>query len=67
MEQTVTYSVPGIHCENCKQRIEDKVSAVTGVNGAKVDVDHNLVTVRGGGFSDQAVRSAIEEAGYKAE
>jgi copper chaperone CopZ len=59
--------VPGIHCQNCKERIEEKVSAVPGVEAASVDREQGLVTVRAQNVSDAALRSAIEAAGYQAE
>jgi copper chaperone CopZ len=65
--ETLTFSVRGIHCQNCTERIQQKVSAVPGVKSASVDRDQNLVTVQAESASDAAVRSAIEEAGYRAD
>jgi copper chaperone CopZ len=59
---TVTYSVPGISCDHCKQAIESEVSTVDGVVVVDVDVEAKLVTVSGG--DDAAIRAAIDEAGY---
>lgn len=60
---TSVYSVPGISCGHCKQAIETEVSKVSGVEMVLVDIAAKTVTVKGGD-SDEALRAAIEEAGY---
>jgi copper ion binding protein len=62
MNSTRTYTVPGISCDHCKRAIETEVSAVEGVDAVGVDVDAKLVTVTGG--HDDAIRAAIDDAGY---
>jgi copper chaperone len=62
--QTLSYSVPGMHCGHCKEAVEREVSAVAGVESADADLESKLVTVKGASVSDEAVRAAIEEAGY---
>lgn len=64
--QTLTYSVPGMHCGHCKQAVEDEISSVEGVSAVEADLDSKLVTVSGQSLSDEALRDAIEEAGYEA-
>jgi len=66
MTQTVTYSVPGIHCAHCGMSIREEVSDVEGVDAIDVDVDAKVVTVHGRELSDERLRAAIEEAGYEA-
>ena len=66
MSETVTYSVPGIHCAHCGISIREEVSEVEGVEDVDVDLDAKVVTIRGRGLSDQTLRAAIEEAGYEA-
>jgi copper chaperone len=66
MTQTVTYSVPGIHCAHCGMSIREEVSDVEGVDAVDVDVDAKVVTIRGRELSDESLRAAIEEAGYEA-
>ena len=63
MSETVTYSVPAIHCAHCAMSIREEVSEVEGV---AVDLDTKLVTVSGHELDDTALRAAIEEAGYEA-
>jgi copper chaperone len=61
-----TYAVTGIHCGHCAAAIREEVSIVEGVQSVDVDLDAKLVMVRGEGLSDEALREAIEEAGYEA-
>jgi copper chaperone len=66
MIDTVTYSVPGIHCAKCGVSIREEVSVVEGVEVVDVDLDAKVVTIRGRELSDERLREAIEEAGYEA-
>ena len=65
MTDTITYSVPGIHCEHCARAIREEVSEIGGVETVDVDLPAKVVTVRGRGLSDRDVREAIAEAGYE--
>ena len=66
MIDTVTYSVPGIHCAHCGMSIREEVSEVEGVEAVDVDLDAKVVTISGRELSDERLRAAIEEAGYEA-
>ena len=66
MSETVTYSVPAMHCAHCAMSIREEVSEVEGVDDVAVDLDTKLVTVSGLELDDTALRAAIEEAGYQA-
>jgi copper chaperone len=66
MSQTVTYSVPAMHCGHCERAVRKEVSAVPGVTAVDVDLETKIVTVTGGQLDDAALRAAIEEAGYEA-
>jgi copper chaperone len=61
---TRTYAVPGISCDHCKHAIEGEVAKVAGVDRVEVDVPTKAVLVEGGA-ADDAVRAAIDEAGYE--
>jgi copper chaperone len=61
--QTRTYSVPAISCGHCKAAIEGKVSTVRGVTAVEVDIEGRTVRVDGEA-SDDAVRAAIDAAGF---
>ncbi|MDQ4081284.1 MAG: heavy-metal-associated domain-containing protein [Actinomycetota bacterium] len=66
MTETLTYSVPAIHCNHCAASIKEEVAAVDGVEAVDVDLDGKVVTIRGAALDDAALRAAIEEAGYEA-
>jgi copper chaperone CopZ len=66
MTETVTYTVPAIHCEHCAMSIREEVSEVEGVEDVAVELDTKVVTVSGRDLEDAALRAAIEEAGYQA-
>ncbi|HLG07800.1 MAG TPA: cation transporter [Gaiellaceae bacterium] len=66
MSETVTYSVPAIHCAHCAMSIREEMSEVEGVEEVAVDVESKIVTVHGLELDDAALRAAIVEAGYEA-
>jgi len=66
MRETITYTVPGMHCDHCKASLTEELEAVAGVEAVEVDLDSKLVVVRGQGLDDRALRAAIAEAGYEA-
>jgi copper chaperone len=66
MTDTITYTVPAIHCEHCAMSIREEVEEVSGVEAVAVDLDSKIVTVSGRELDDAALRAAIEEAGYQA-
>ena len=65
VSDTTIYTVPAIHCEHCALSIREEVAAVEGVEDVDVDLAKKLVTVRGHGLDDAALRAAIAEAGYE--
>lgn len=66
MTETITYSVPGIHCAHCEASIKEELAEVDGVSSIEVDLERKLVRVGGVDLDDAQVRSAISEAGYEA-
>ena len=66
MNDTVSYTVPAMHCGHCERAVKEEVSAVSGVSEVAVDLETKVVAVTGSAFDDAAVRAAIEEAGYEA-
>ena len=65
MSDSRSYTVPGIHCGHCAAAIREELSSVEGVEDIDVDLDAKVVTVRGHALTDEALREAIEEAGYE--
>jgi copper chaperone len=66
MSNTLTYTVPGMHCGHCEVAVTEEVSALEGVESVLVDLDSKRVEVSGSELDDGAIRAAIEEAGYEA-
>jgi len=67
MEQPDTreYTVSGMTCGHCVLSVQEEVGEVAGVRAAEADLESGRLTVAGAGFSDQAVRAAVAEAGYE--
>lgn len=61
---TRTYSVPGISCDHCKHAIEGELAKIEGIAAMEVDVAAKTVRVDGD-VDDDALRAAIDEAGYE--
>jgi copper chaperone len=62
---TREHSVSGMTCDHCAASVTEEVEQVTGVTGVVVDLETGRVTVQGDGYSDEAVRAAVDEAGYE--
>jgi copper chaperone len=60
-----TYAVSGMSCQHCVASVTEEVAGVPGVDGAAVDLTAGVLTVTGDGFTDEAVRAAVAEAGYE--
>ncbi|MBB3664178.1 copper ion binding protein [Prauserella sediminis] len=60
-----TYTVTGMTCQHCVASVTEEVGEVDGVRAVNVDLDTGAVTVSSDAeVADEAVRSAVEEAGY---
>ncbi len=63
MERTLT--IEGMMCAHCSGRVESALNALVGVT-ARVDLEKKTATVTAGAeVSDDALRKAVEDAGYK--
>ncbi|HYF26705.1 MAG TPA: cation transporter [Baekduia sp.] len=60
-----TYTVQGMTCQHCVASVTEEVSEVAGVEAVDVDLASGRVTVRGAAIDDDAVRAAVDEAGYE--
>ena len=60
-----TYTVQGMSCAHCVAAVTHEVEALAGVSAAEVDLASGRLVVRGEGVSDDAVRAAVDEAGYE--
>ena len=64
MLPTRTYTVDGMTCGHCRTAVIEEVLQVAGVTGADVDLAAKQLTVAGESFDDDAIRAAVDEAGY---
>ena len=63
---TASYTVAGMTCGHCVDAVTDEVSAVPGVTAVDVDLVSGGLTVTSTEPVDEdAVRAAVEEAGYQ--
>jgi copper ion binding protein len=60
-----TYDVTGMTCSHCADAITREVAEVAGVRSVEVSVETGKVVVHGTDVSDEAVRAAVDEAGYE--
>ncbi len=62
--EQLTYWVPGVSCGHCRAAITAEVEKLEGVSSVDVDLEAKRVAVAGAELDDDAVRNAIDEAGY---
>jgi copper chaperone len=63
---TATYTVVGMTCGHCVSAVTEEVTAVPGVTAVDVDLASGRLTVTSDApIDDDAVRAAVDEAGYE--
>ena len=63
---TSTYTVTGMTCGHCVASVTEEIQEIDGVRDVTVDLASGAVTVVSDQpLSDDAVRGAVEEAGYQ--
>ena len=63
---TVTVTVAGMSCGHCASSVQGEVGQIPGVTAVEVDVTSGTVVIDSQGPVDEAaVRTAVEEAGYR--
>ncbi|HEU4656727.1 MAG TPA: heavy metal-associated domain-containing protein [Capillimicrobium sp.] len=62
---TREYAVSGMTCSHCVLSVREEVGEVEGVEAVDVDLASGRLSVTGRGVSDDAVRQAVESAGYE--
>ena len=63
---TATFTVVGMTCGHCVSAVTEEVSQVPGVTGVDVDLASGGLTVTSDApVGEDAVRAAVEEAGYE--
>jgi copper chaperone len=65
-----TFLVSGMSCAHCVSAVREEISKLNGVTGVEIDLHGekpSRVTARSDReLSDDAVRAAVDEAGYQA-
>lgn len=65
---TSTYTVTGMTCSHCVAAVTEEVSAIDGVTDVDVHLETGRLTVTSAAdIGADAVRAAVDEAGYRAE
>jgi len=66
MSDTSTYTVTGMTCGHCVTSVTEEVQEIPGVENVDVVLETGAVTVTSSqSLDDDAVRAAVEEAGYQ--
>ena len=65
MSETRVLSVAGMTCAHCERAVREELAAVPGVDSVQVDLESGRVVVTGAALDDQALRAAVDEAGYE--
>jgi copper chaperone len=59
------YTIEGMTCSHCVLSVREEVSEVPGVRAVEVDLGSGRVIITGENMSDEAIRAAVDEAGYE--
>ena len=63
---TQTWTVSGMTCEHCVASVTEEVTEIDGVTTVDVDVATGALSITSAEpLPDEAVRGAVEEAGYR--
>ncbi|CAN5441330.1 hypothetical protein BH20ACT15_BH20ACT15_00570 [soil metagenome] len=62
---TIAYTVRGMTCEHCKSSVAEEVGEIEGVERVEVNLASGRLEIQGVGISPEAVKVAVENAGYE--
>jgi copper chaperone len=66
MSDTRTYTVQGMTCGHCVASVTEEVQEIPGVENVEVVLETGAVTITSDQpLDDTAVKTAVEEAGYR--
>lgn len=63
----ITLAIGGMSCGHCLNAVNKAIAAVPGVEVKSVQIGRAEIRVPESSAADQAVRAAVEGAGYKVE
>ena len=58
-------AIEGMSCGHCVARVEKSLKGVTGVTAVEVSLAEKSASVTGEGLAEDALRAAVEDAGYE--
>ena len=62
-----TINIEGMSCMHCVNHVTEELKKVDGVSGVQVNLEEKKAVVEVGCYtSDDALKAAVEEAGYEA-
>src|SRR5688572_15565623 len=67
MNQTRTFTIGGMTCQNCVRHVQRALSSVEGVTVSDVSIGSATVTPDADRVSEEKVIQVIREAGYQAQ
>ncbi len=59
------YSVTGMSCNHCKNKVETNLRTLPGVDTVEADIVNNKVTLKGSNINSQQVQQTILLLGYQ--
>ena len=65
MAQQQIYTVAGMTCGHCVRAVTEEVEQVDGVRDVDVDLETGRMVVSSDTPVDDAIRAAVDEAGYE--
>ena len=66
MNQTNTYTVSGLHCSGCVATVSEEVQEIPGVQNVELELETGALTITTAEpVDDDAIKAAVEEAGYQ--
>lgn len=63
--EQLTYLVSGMTCGHCEAAVKQEIGSLADISEVDVDLGTKLVRVAGVGLNDEAIRAAIDEAGFE--
>jgi copper chaperone len=67
MANTTVYTVSGMHCEHCVAAVTEEISQLSGVEQVNVEMaggESTVAVTSVAPLPEDAVRAAVDEAGY---
>lgn len=66
MSTTTEYAITGMTCAHCERAVGDEIGTISGVETVEVSADRGVAVVTSAApLEREAVRAAVDEAGYE--